>query len=72
LESLTLSYAAEVAKTNLRVNVLDPGVVRTAMRAQAFPGENPASLPAPDVVVPVVLSLVAADDSVPHGRRVTV
>jgi NAD(P)-dependent dehydrogenase (short-subunit alcohol dehydrogenase family) len=72
LEALTLSYAAEVAKTAMRVNLLDPGVVRTKMRAQAFPGENPATLPEPESVVPTVLSLVSPELTVPHGRRVVV
>jgi NAD(P)-dependent dehydrogenase (short-subunit alcohol dehydrogenase family) len=36
------SHAAEVARTNVRVNLFDPGPMRTGLRAQAFPGENPA------------------------------
>ncbi|MDH3919698.1 MAG: SDR family NAD(P)-dependent oxidoreductase, partial [Rhodospirillales bacterium] len=41
LESLVRTYAAEAEKTALKVNLLDPGVLRTALRAQAFPGEDP-------------------------------
>ncbi len=69
LETLTLSYAAEVQKTNIRVNILDPGAVATAMRAKAFPGEDPATLPSPEQVVPLFLNLTKADASVPHGKR---
>ena len=36
------SHAAEVAHTNVRVNLFDPGPMRTGLRAQAFPGEDPA------------------------------
>jgi len=41
LEVLVGTYAAEVAHTAVRVNLYNPGPMRTAMRAQAFPGEDP-------------------------------
>ncbi|MBI1206243.1 MAG: SDR family NAD(P)-dependent oxidoreductase [Azospirillum sp.] len=50
LEMMVKSYAAEVATTALRVNLIDPGVVRTKMRALAFPGEDPQTLPPPDSI----------------------
>ncbi len=50
LEALAKSYAAELAETNVRVNLFSPGPVRTAMRAKAMPGENPETLPTPDDV----------------------
>jgi NAD(P)-dependent dehydrogenase (short-subunit alcohol dehydrogenase family) len=61
LESLVRTYAAEVRKTKLRVNLLDPGVVRTALRALAFPGEDPETLPAPETVTEAFVALAAAD-----------
>lgn len=61
LESLARTYAAECANTNVKVNILDPGRVRTAMRAQAYPGENPAIRPHPDEIAPWFLKLVDAD-----------
>lgn len=57
LEMLVKVYAAEIAKTKLRVNLLDPGQVRTAMRAKAFPGENPASLPTPETLASLFVEL---------------
>lgn len=50
LESLAKIYAAEVAKTSVRVNLLDPGAIRTGMRAQAFPGEDPDTLRPPEEI----------------------
>ncbi|HYH21424.1 MAG TPA: SDR family NAD(P)-dependent oxidoreductase [Azospirillum sp.] len=50
LEMMVQTYALEVSKSNLRVNLVDPGVVRTRMRTQAFPGEDPNTLPAPESV----------------------
>ncbi|MEO0542880.1 MAG: SDR family NAD(P)-dependent oxidoreductase [Pseudomonadota bacterium] len=43
-ESLLRMWAAETAKTNMRINCVNPGATRTHMRAQAMPGEDPASL----------------------------
>jgi NAD(P)-dependent dehydrogenase (short-subunit alcohol dehydrogenase family) len=71
LESLAKTYAAECANTNVRVNILDPGRVRTAMRAQAYPGEDPASRPHPDDIAPHFLKLVANDCAM-NGGTVTV
>jgi NAD(P)-dependent dehydrogenase (short-subunit alcohol dehydrogenase family) len=45
---LVLTWAAEVAFTKLRVNLFDPGPMRTRLRASAFPGEDPSTLPPPD------------------------
>jgi NAD(P)-dependent dehydrogenase (short-subunit alcohol dehydrogenase family) len=61
LEALVKIYAGEVANTAVRVNLLDPGVVRTRLRAQGFPGEDPASLPSPDAVAPAFLPLALSD-----------
>jgi NAD(P)-dependent dehydrogenase (short-subunit alcohol dehydrogenase family) len=57
LEALVKLYAGEIAKTPVRVNLIDPGNVRTRLRARAFPGENPASLPAPEAVADAFLAL---------------
>jgi NAD(P)-dependent dehydrogenase (short-subunit alcohol dehydrogenase family) len=49
LETVVLAWSAETARiTRLRVNLADPGPMRTRLRAQAFPGEDPSSLPAAD------------------------
>jgi NAD(P)-dependent dehydrogenase (short-subunit alcohol dehydrogenase family) len=50
LETLVRTYAGEITKTAMRANIVDPGVVRTRMRAQAFPGEDPERLPPPDAI----------------------
>ena len=70
LEALAMSYAAETTKTNLRVNVLDPGRVRTKMRASAYPGENPDDVPHPEVLMPAFLEL-ASPDCTKHGEIIT-
>lgn len=55
LEAMVRVYAAEVAHTNLKVNLLDPGRVRTAMRAHAYPGEDPMTLPEPSQVASAIV-----------------
>ena len=59
LESLALTYAAECATTNVRVNLLSPGAVRTMMRARAMPGEDPQTLPPPQAVAPLIVELLS-------------
>jgi NAD(P)-dependent dehydrogenase (short-subunit alcohol dehydrogenase family) len=48
LDMMVATYAAESAHTKLRVNLYNPGPTRTAMRKEAFPGELPESVPAPE------------------------
>ncbi len=69
MEHLVLTWAAEVAKSNLRVNLADPGVVATRLRAQAFPGENPATLRQPAHVAPLLAALCLPSET-RHGERI--
>jgi NAD(P)-dependent dehydrogenase (short-subunit alcohol dehydrogenase family) len=61
LESLALTYAAECASTSVKVNLLSPGPLRTAMRAKAMPGEDPDTLLKPDAVAPLIVELLSPD-----------
>lgn len=57
LENMVQTYADEMNHTNVRANIIDPGGVRTNMRAQAFPGEDPMSLPAPEALTETFVEL---------------
>lgn len=57
VETLARVWAAEMEKTALKVNSIDPGATRTAMRAQAMPGENPDTLPHPSEVAEKLVPL---------------
>src|SRR5216684_5515972 len=57
LEMLVKIYAGEIDKTRVRANLIDPGIVRTRLRARAFPGEDPGRLPPPDSVTDAFLAL---------------
>jgi NAD(P)-dependent dehydrogenase (short-subunit alcohol dehydrogenase family) len=67
LEMLVRVYAAETEKTPVRVNLIDPGEVRTHMHAQAMPGFDEMRLPPPESVTGrfVELALPACTD---HGK----
>lgn len=58
VETLARIYAAEVAHTNVKVNLVDPGPFRSRLRAQAFPGEDPGTLPDPLLLCDPVLDLL--------------
>ena len=60
-------YADEVAHTPVRCALLNPGPMRTRMRAAAFPGEDPQALTPPGAIVPLVLDLARADKTPPEG-----
>lgn len=69
LDSLVKTWAGETRKTNMRVNIIDPGSTRTSMRAKAFPGEDPMSLKTPDDITQVFVDL-ASPDCTRHGEVV--
>lgn len=60
LERLVMLYAMESEGTSVRVNLLDPGVVRTDMRAKAFPGEDPLSVATPEEIMDAFVYLASA------------
>jgi NAD(P)-dependent dehydrogenase (short-subunit alcohol dehydrogenase family) len=61
LEMLVKIYAGEITKTRVRANLIDPGIVRTRLRARAFPGENPTYLPPPESVAEAFLALAVPE-----------
>jgi NAD(P)-dependent dehydrogenase (short-subunit alcohol dehydrogenase family) len=69
LVSLARTWAEEMAKSTLRINVVNPGGTRTGMRAKAFPGEDPMTLKTPDEITDVFVRL-AAPGCTEHGQIV--
>ena len=61
MENLAATYAEETAATNIRVAIIDPGPMRTKMRATAMPGEDPNTLPDPAALSPLVLYAASED-----------
>lgn len=61
LEAMVVSYARELEQTAVRVNLLNPGPTRTALRAQAYPGEDATKLPGPEHIARSLLPLLRPD-----------
>lgn len=61
LNALAMTYAAETATTAVKVMLVNPGPLRTRMRAAAMPGEDPQTLRTPDDIAPHILRLALPD-----------
>ncbi len=59
LEALAKTWARELVAGSVRVNIVNPGPIRTGMRAKAFPGEDPHTLKSPDDILPLFLKLAS-------------
>jgi len=57
LEILVRTYASEVSTSNIKVNLFNPGPIRTRMRAKAMPGEDPMTLEPPETVAEAIVEL---------------
>ena len=70
-DNLLESYAQEVEKiSKVRVALVDPGATRTAMRAKAYPGEDPQSVKDPAPVADRLVELLVNDFTGFHRERV--
>ncbi|CAN7413574.1 SDR family NAD(P)-dependent oxidoreductase [Caulobacter sp. LjRoot300] len=67
LEAVVGCYDDEMENTTVRAVCVDPGAMRTRMRAGAFPGEDPQTVPAPDTLVPLIVDLARPDRVPPKG-----
>jgi len=62
MEALVRSWADEIEHTKIRAVLINPGAMRTRMRSEAYPGEDPATLPSPDEIGPMIVAFAAATD----------
>lgn len=69
LEALSQILAGELREDGVRVNVVDPGAMRTDMRAAAYPEEDPATLPTPYEVTDVFVYLASDSSADITGQR---
>jgi NAD(P)-dependent dehydrogenase (short-subunit alcohol dehydrogenase family) len=61
VEAMARTYAAETATTPLKVMLVNPGPLRTRMRAEAMPGEDPLTLKTPEELAPHLVKLASPD-----------
>lgn len=72
VENLVQMWASELeTNTPVRVNSIDPGAVRTDLRAKAYPGEEPERLPTPNTIVDAYLYLLGPDSRGITGQQFT-
>jgi NAD(P)-dependent dehydrogenase (short-subunit alcohol dehydrogenase family) len=69
LEVMVKTWSQEILKTKIKANLINPGKVATNMRARAYPGENPETLPKPADIAPAFLELAVAE-CMRHGEVV--
>ena len=60
MEALVRCWADEIEHSNIRAILVDPGIMRTRMRAEAMPGEDPMTLPEPSRIGPLMVELAAS------------
>lgn len=68
VENFTQILADEVRDHGIRVNSVNPAATRTAMRAAAYPSEDPLTLPTPEEIVPVFVYLASDDSAAINGQ----
>ena len=69
-EALVKSWANETENLPLRVNSVNPGATRTAMREKAYPGEDPQTVKPPEEVASRIAELFEGDFETGHRERV--
>jgi NAD(P)-dependent dehydrogenase (short-subunit alcohol dehydrogenase family) len=65
MEALVRCWADEIEDTGVRAVIIDPGKMRTRMRAEAYPGEMPDGLPDPAEIGPFLIELCQSDLGLP-------
>ena len=65
MDHLVRTWADELENTSVRAVIVDPGGMRTKMRAEAFPGEDPMTLPEPGEIGPMIVELAQSDLGLP-------
>ncbi|MEO1397749.1 MAG: SDR family NAD(P)-dependent oxidoreductase [Pseudomonadota bacterium] len=63
LDAMVRVYAAETIKTSVTANLVDPGTLRTKMRAQYAPGERPETVPHPSAIVDTLVALASPTET---------
>ena len=70
IEAVNQIFAKENVYPNVRFNCINPGATRTAMRAKAYPDEDPITLATPEMIMPAYLYLMGDDSLHLNGQSI--
>jgi NAD(P)-dependent dehydrogenase (short-subunit alcohol dehydrogenase family) len=70
MEHMVRTWADELEQTKIRAVLLDPNIMRTKLRAEAMPGEDPETVTPPEEIGPLIVELAQADLGQPHANVV--
>ena len=70
IEAVNQIFAKENVYPNVRFNCINPGAIRTAMRAKAYPDEDPKTLATPEMIMPAYLYLMGEDSLEMNGESI--
>lgn len=70
IEGLTQVLSSELSEQGIRVHSVDPGAMRTTMRADAYPAEDPNTLPTPDTIAEAIYAIVTAPENATREVRI--
>ena len=70
IEAVSQIFAKENTYPNIRYNCINPGATRTAMRAKAYPAEDPKTLATPEAILPAYLYLMGPDSLAMNGQSI--
>ena len=70
IEAVSQLFAKEQVYPNVRFNCINPGATRTAMRAKAYPDEDPKTLATPEMIMPAYLYLMGDDSLHMNGESI--
>jgi NAD(P)-dependent dehydrogenase (short-subunit alcohol dehydrogenase family) len=70
MEHMVRTWADELEQSSVRAVLLDPNTMRTKMRAEAMPGEDPMTVTPPEEIGPLIVQLAQADLGLPHSNVV--
>jgi NAD(P)-dependent dehydrogenase (short-subunit alcohol dehydrogenase family) len=68
MEHMVRTWADELEQTPVRAVLLDPATMRTKMRAEAMPGEDPMTVTPPEEIGPLIVELAQADLGLPRAN----
>ena len=72
IEGFAKTLSEELEKTQITVNTINPGKIRTEMRRTAYPAEDASTVPKPEEKSSVIVYLLSNEGSKINGEQLTI